>query len=199
MITVQDVYIKYQQARARFTSRPYRIPKKWDAVWAKMSEPQVYNVEMITKAFNTRWQNVDIDKYFDIGFQLFGKGFTYTKFYDRRILLSYIEKDKQSKRQKTNILESYNKSNEYVIEWLNKRPHRDDLSIYKQYCMMNDNGIKAPIKHYLSNHIDKYMLTWLINRKYLSLEEHEKSLVPIITENYWTLSEEINEIVGVDK
>ncbi len=188
MIDAQDVYIAYQQARARFVNRPYKVPKDWDKVWSKLGEKSVYNIEMIAKAFSTRWMNINIDKYFDCGFELFGKGFLYNKFYDRRILLLYIEKDKQAKRKSVNVEDSYDESNEFIKTWMNSKPHRDDISLHKQYCMMNDDGIRAPIKHYIANNISKYMMVWLIREKFLILQDHERQLVPLIVSEYRNLS-----------
>ena len=196
MVNVEDIYIAFQKAKSQ--NRPYRIPKNWDKVWVKLTEYQVKQLELINVAFNTRWQNIDIDKYFQCGVELFGSGFTYSKFYDKRILTLYIEKDKQIKRSQGNIKVAYENGEEYIKEWMNERPHREDMSLYKQYCMMNDNGIKAPIRHYMSNKIDKYMLTWLINRKYLQLADHEKIMIPLVIENYWKYAEEINGVIGIE-
>jgi len=184
MIDAQGVYIAYQQARARYLNRPYKVPKDWDKVWAKLSEHSSKQIELLAKAFSTRWHNVNVDKYMDCGFELYGKSFLYNKFYERKILLLYIEKDKQQKRKTVNIKASYDKSNEYVLEWMNDRPHRDDISLYKQYCMMNDDGVRAPIQHYLKNKICRYMFTWLIKEKYLLLQDYEKELVPLINSQY---------------
>lgn len=194
MITPENVYIAYQQARARYVNRPYKMPKDWNKIWIKLGEKSVYNIEMIAKAFSTRWANVDIDKYFDCGFELFGKSFLYNKFYERKILLLYIEKDKQLKRRIVNIKASYDKSNEFITYWMNNRPHRNDISLYKQYCMMSDEGIRAPIKHYIKNKICRYMLVWLIKEKFLILQDYEKELVPLINSQYRQL---VHDLKGV--
>jgi hypothetical protein len=196
IITPQDVYISYQQARSRYINRPYKIPKDWDKVWSKLGEKSVYNVEMIAKAFSTRLQNVDMAKYFDCGFQLFGKGFIYSKFYDRKILLNYIEQDKQQKRKEVSVSETYDMSKKFILDWVKEKKHREDLSIYSQYCRMTDDGLRAPIKHYLNNGIDKYMLTWLIKNKYLVLEDYEKNLIPLVVQKYRQFSNEIKHIGG---
>lgn len=195
MVTPENVYIAYQQARARFVNRPYTIPKDWNKVWSKLGEKSVYNIEMISKAFSTRWANVDPDKYFDCGFELFGKGFLYNKFYERKILLLYIEKDKQQKRRIVNIKESYDNSNAFIVEWMSRKLHRDDISLYKQYCMMSEDGLRAPIHHYLKNKICRYMLAWLIKEKFLVLEDYEKELVPLIVSQYRKISYDVKHML----
>lgn len=195
---IEDTYISFQKAKARFLSRPYRIPTKWENIWAKMTEANMYNLEMITKAFSTRWHNIDMDKFFDCGFQLFNKSFTYTKFYDKRILRLYVENDKQQKRNETNIKDKMVESFYFISNWMNERKHRDDISIYTQYCRMNEDGIRAPLRHYLKNNIDTHTLAWLMSKKYLVLQDYEKILVPLIVENYWKYSEEAIKAIGVN-
>lgn len=207
MIEIQDVYISFRQAQSRCLGRPYRIPKNWDSVWQRMSKKNVECLELIMKAFNTRWQNIDMDNFFDCGFKLHGKSFTYTKFFDRRVLSLYIENDKQTKRQITNIRGSMTNSFDFILEWMKKREYSREISLYIQYCRMNEGGIRAPIKHYLMNNIDKHVLTWLINRKYLVLDDHERNMIPLIVENYRklsrevknTLDDEMNQYTGVEK
>lgn len=194
MREVQDVYISYQLARARYMNRGYRIPKDWDKVWSKISEKELYNLENITKAFSTRWQNIDIDRYFDCGFFLFNKGFNYSKFYDRRILLKYIEDDKRIKRRVDGISEGLINSDEWIYNWMDSRGYNRDISIYVQYCRMVDDGLRAPIYHYLMNKIDCSMLAWLISRKYIELSDIERGLIPIVISQYWDLVNSINKL-----
>ena len=55
----------------------------------------------------------------------------------------------------------------FISNWMNERKHRDDISIYTQYCRMNEDGIRAPLRHYLKNNIDTHTLAWLMSKKYL--------------------------------
>ena len=197
MVEITDVYIEYQRALARFNNRPYRVPKDWDKVWSKLNEKSLYNLEMITKAFSTRWHNIDIGNYFDCGFQLLGKKFTYVNFFERKIILLYIENDKQKKRKTTSIVEAMNESLGFIENWMEKHEKRDDLSIYSCYSRMKVDGVSAPIKHYLDNKIDKYMLTLLIKEKYLQLKDHEKIMIPLVIENYRKYSNELNEMEAI--
>lgn len=194
------VYIAYQQAKARYSNRPYRIPKDFDKVWAKISEKGLYNIRFIAVAFSTRWQHIDLDKYMDTGFKLFGNGFTYVKFYDRRILTMYIDEDKQIKRKTGNIKTEMTNSFDFIDTWMKEnKEYRDDVTFFSQYCRMKDGGIRAPIKHYINNDIDKHTLAWLISKRYLVLQDNERALIPLVIQNYWTLSELAIKCVGEDK
>ena len=80
MIEIQDTYLSFRGAQSRYLGRGFRIPKNWDSVWSKMTKENVKQLELITIAFNTRWQNIDMDRYFDYGIELHGKAFSYSKF-----------------------------------------------------------------------------------------------------------------------
>jgi hypothetical protein len=60
MIDAQGVYIAYQQARARYLNRPYKVPKDWDKVWAKLSEKSVYNNYLVK---NWKINIISINRY----------------------------------------------------------------------------------------------------------------------------------------
>lgn len=191
IVDAEMVYIEYQRAKGRYNNRPYKPPKDWDKVWSRINEKGLYNIRFIAVAFSTRWQNINMDKYFDIGFKLFGNSFSYAKFYDRRILTEYINQDKQHKRKEGNTKTEMTNSFDFIDGWMKEnRQYRDDITLYSQYCRMKDDGIRAPIKHYLNNNIDKHTLAWLISKKYLILQDNERGLIPLVVENYWTLSEE---------
>jgi len=196
VIEVKDVYISFRQAQSRSLQRAYRLPKNWDGFFLKMNPVNRELLEAITGSFNTRWQNIDMDRFFDCGFDLYGSKFTYTKFFDRKILLLYISKDKILKQQKKETLETFEKSKKFMEKWVMDRPHREDVSLVKQYCMMKDDNIKAPIRHFLKNKIDTYYITWLISRKYLKLTEEEKVLIPFVIQKYWRIIGEMKKLNG---
>lgn len=57
MITPENVYIAYQQARARYVNRPYKMPKDWNKIWIKLGEKSVYNNYLVKN-----WK-IDINRY----------------------------------------------------------------------------------------------------------------------------------------
>lgn len=191
MITTFDVYKSFRQAQSGFLGRPFKLPNDFDTFFAKMVQPTKDKIILLTTYFNTKWMNVDPDTYFNVGFELFGKNFSYNKFTNEKILLLYIEKDKNKKRSYILTKENFGKSKDFVTAYCSKRSMRQDISIYTQYSRVLENGIKAPIAHYLSNAIDRYFLTWLIMNGYLRLSDDDRVLIPLITENYWTYANEI--------
>jgi hypothetical protein len=140
-------------------------------------------LEMATGHFNTIWRNIAPERFFQCGFELFKKNFTYTKFFDRRILRLYIERDKIIKREWDLNLIGIKKSIEFIKGYMRIRPHREDLSMIKQYCLFRE-GESMPIRHFIENNIDKFTVSWLIGKHYLVLTDEERMVVPLIVQNY---------------
>ena len=183
MDTLQTYRI-FRKSQSNLLNRPYRLPRDWDNYLEnKMPVKHREMLELITGFFNTKWINIDPEKYFDCGFELFQKKFSYNKFFDSRILKLYIEKDKIIKREWEIASEDINKSIDFIKRFMGKTPHRNDLSLIKQYCILGD-GYRYPIKHFIENKISKYILVWLIMKRYLQLTEEELGLIPIIKENF---------------
>jgi hypothetical protein len=199
MITSFDIYKSFRQAQSNFLSRPYRLPKDWETHFNKMIQTTRDKITILVTHFNTKWMNIDIDRYFKTGFDLFGKNFSYNKFTDPKIMLLYIENDKTLKRNYILTKENFTKSKNFVIDWCKNKSIREDLSLFTQYSRMEDNGMKAPVTHYLKNKIDKYFFTWLIMEKYFVLTDEDRVLVPLITENYWTYVGQLKEMEKYDK
>lgn len=186
MISVEDVYIAFIRAKGKFNDRPFRIPKKWDSIWSKLGAKNVEMIELLMKAMSTRWNKIDIDTYMDNGFKLFGSKFTYVKFFDRRILLSYIEEDKIKKRISENIKLDMKNSLYFIENYMKSIDnYNTKFSIYIQYGQKYIDGILAPFYHYNRNKIDKYTLIWLISQKYVSYDDINKNFYPYIFEDYW--------------
>lgn len=195
MFTINDIYITFRQAQARALCRPYRIPKDLPGHILKMPEKHQANLEKLTQHFNTVFHNIEPDRYFDCGFQLYSNRFSYNRFFDDKILKLYITKDKNLKRDveisKKNII----KSLKFIIKWIGDRRNKN-ISLLVQYSSMYDNNTYAPIKHYNQLKIDKYFLVWLIKEKIFRLEDYMKLDIPIIVDNYRNLSYDLATIDG---
>jgi uncharacterized protein YhbP (UPF0306 family) len=187
MYNNNDIYIKFRQAQSRFYNRPYKIPKKLDEHIIKMNQVNFKNLEKLTQHFNTCYHNIDPDRYFDCGFQLYAKRFSYNKFFDEKILKLYIIKDKNTKRDarlsKKNIINSL----KFVVKWIGDRRNKK-ISLLTQYVSMVDDNVSAPIRHYTMLKIDKYFFVWLIKEGFLKLNDTHKIDIPIIVDNYRNLS-----------
>lgn len=195
MYTVEDIYIAFRQAQSRANERPYKIPKDFDKFLnERLSDQNRERLVLLTKTFNTKWRHIDVDKFFDCGFELFGKNFSYVKFFDRKVLNLYIEKDKNFKRSQRLTSIEIIEGLKFIQSYLKERNLFDiRVSPLLQYCHTKDNGQLAPIRHFLQNKISKYIIVWLISKRYLSLGDEDVILIPLISENYRTYLNEMKE------
>jgi len=195
MVTIEDIYVTFRQAQARALSRPYRIPKDLSGHILKMPDKHRDNLEKITQHFNTVYHNIVPEKYFDCGFQLHSKRFSYNKFFDDKTMKLYITKDKNAKRDvelsKKNII----KSLKFVIKWIGDRRNKN-ISLLVQYSSMYDGNTYAPLKHYMQLKIDKYFFVWLMKERLITIQDYMKLDIPIIVDNYRNLSYDLATIDG---
>jgi len=184
MFTNFEIYVQFRKAQSNFLNRPYRLPKDWDNyLETKMPVKHREVLETVTGFFNTKWRNIEPEKFFDCGFEMFKNRFSYMKFFDSRVLKLYIEKDKIIKREWELVTEKINNSILFIKEFMNKTPHRKDLSMIRQYCLLG-GGERYPVRHFIENKIDKYIIVWLISKQYLNLTDEERTVIPIIIENF---------------
>jgi hypothetical protein len=199
MITKSDVYISYIISRAKFFNRGYRLPKDIDNHITKMVDKNKDNINYLELWFNTKWNSIDVNRYFDIGFELFGKGFSYHKFLDKKILAQYIVKDKLIKHNRDDQLSKFQKSVNYVKGITDK----SKISQIKLYCMGITARTKRPIYDYTYNHIDALFLTYIIYVKYFHIDNIEFGALPYVTshwnENIIFIQENIDEIKKIAK
>jgi hypothetical protein len=131
----------------------------------------------------------------DCGFEIFSSKFICSKLLDPRVIRLYIDNDQKYKRFDTITDKKFEGYIKFIEGWMRQRKHKREL-IMVQYCNLDEGGIKAPLKHYLDNKINKHMLVWLISQKYLKLTDDERRLIPWVLHNYWSYSKEIIEMFG---
>jgi len=187
---IEDVFRHFQRAKSIVLGRGYKFPKDFQGSLDKMTGPNRDALYKITDHFNTKWHNIIPDAYFACGFELY-KNFTYTKFFDPRILTLYIHRDKNKKRDteltKKNLMESA----KYVKMFMKN----NCINSFVIYCNSKNQNKCLPVDHYLKNNIDAYFLTWLIYSRLVSLSEDEKCLIPYILKNY---RENISKLLDVN-
>ena len=72
MYDTRDIYIAFRKAQSLAKNRGYRIPKDWDNHFNnKMKPTDRDNLQKITDYFNTKWQNINPQKYFEAGFDIY--------------------------------------------------------------------------------------------------------------------------------
>lgn len=189
-MNVGDVYVIFRKSQSSFLSRPYRLPKDvLGHIENKFSDTNKRHLQKITDNFNTKWINIDPEKYFKYGFELFGKTFTYTKFFDPRLIQFYIMKDKNSKREMEINKKQLLSSAKFVKKFLNE----NEITL-SQYCEKKDGELSLPILHYLNGKLDNIFLTLLIYKKFLRLTDYEREKIKNIISNYRKLVYNINNI-----
>lgn len=173
-----DVYVAFRKAQSSFHSRPYRLPKDWDKHFSeRMSKKNRDALTLAAKYFNTKWRNVNMEKFFSVGFDLIGKSFSYIRFFDPRVMALYIERDKINKRNLEMNKKSFILSAKYVKnKWGKGR--------LKHYARARVGQESVAIRDYIRGNIDQFFLTWLIREKYLLLEDLDRVQIPYIVEKY---------------
>lgn len=193
MYSIEEVYEIFRRSQSRYYNRPYRIPKDINKTFSKMIKRNYQCLEKFTNMLNTCYHNIDPERYFDYGFQLYKDRFSYVKFLDDKVLKIYIIKDKNVKREATLSKKAIIKSLKFVIKWMSDKRNKK-ISLLSQYTLMYDENTLAPIRHYNMNKIDKYFFVWLIRDKYLLISDDLKNEIPIIIDNFRNLSYDLETI-----
>ena len=194
MYTVWDIYKIFRKVQAEVNNRGYRLPKDWSYHWNnKFTKTQRENLQNITNYFNTKWQDIDPHRYFEAGFEVL-KNFSYHSFFNKKVLEMYKRRDKLDKRKLEINKEKIVNNIKYVLKEIENDERRDKLGPLRTYCRIRDGEMSKPVKDYINNKIDTPFLTWLIYERYLVLTETEKSLIPLVINNYRDLVAEIRSI-----
>lgn len=186
MYTIQSVYETYRRVQGRLLGRPYRLPKDFSAWFVNANKPTQENLEKLTLYMNTKWQNIDLEMYFEMGFSLW-KAFSYHQFLNPKVLNLYIDKDKLKKRSLVGCKADLIKSFKHIKTAYNGYTFDD-------YCSLREGNISQPVSDFLSNKIGKYGLTYLIHQQYLTLSDYERSLVSVVVLNYRDIVEELRSL-----
>jgi hypothetical protein len=196
---VKDIYISFRKAQSEALGRPYRLPKDFEYYFqTKLSPKNREALETAVQMFSTKWRNIDIDRYFTYGFELFGKNFTYVRMFDRRLFNLYVDRDKNEKRDIEGGKRKVIDSAKFIKEHLKTLPNYKQISDpLRKYCNLNDGLSKVAVNHYLTGKIDKLFLVWLIRRGFLPLTDQDRALIPYIVENYRMYSEMVEKLTPV--
>jgi hypothetical protein len=179
MYEIKDIYYYFRKAQAESNNRGFRIPKDFEKhLKNKMSKKNVEALDLCTKYFNTKWQNIDPYLYFVCGFEIF-KNFTYTQFFNPKVINLYKIRDKIKKRDLNEIKTSILKSSKFVLSFMKE----NNITLIK-YCYFSKNNRKIIIEHYLKNNICKFFISLLIKKGFLVLDDSDMVLIPYVSEQY---------------
>jgi hypothetical protein len=174
-----EIYRLYRRAKGLASGKGYRMPKDFDAFYEKMSETNRAALYKITAWFKTKWNQIDPERYFLAGFELY-KTFTYKNFFDPRVLRLYINKDKHIKREA-----KCNKENMVAcVKFVKKYMLDHNLRTFFIYCNTRHENKCLPVLHYLDNKIDAFFLTWLLYSRLIHLTDTEEMMIPYVIKNY---------------
>ena len=185
-VAIEDIkktYIQFRRAQSSSKKRGFRVPKDFENFFnsKRMSEHNKKNLIRITKFFITKWSNIDQYTYFLCGFELF-KRFTYNDFKNdeklHKVMLLYIQKDKNRKREIDITKKGLINSAKFVKEWM-----RVNNKNFNEYIHHRDGKSIIAVDHYLKNKIDASFFVFLINQGMI-LTDNDRSLIPYIQAKY---------------
>lgn len=177
---IEKIYYAFRKAQADHFGRGFRMPKNFEQHFEdKFKEQNKKKLIKITGWFLTKWQNIDPYQYFRCGFDLFDKRFSYMKFFNEKILLLYINKDKNNKREIKVTKQALVDSAYFVKRYMSN----NGLSSLDDYIHETDGNRKVAVEHYLKNKIDASFFVFLLGRGMI-LTDNERCDIPYIQTNF---------------
>ena len=178
--TAENIYFAFRKAQAGIKNHGFRMPKDFvKHMKSRMSEKNREALVLITKYFNTKWRNIDPYTFMVCGFDIF-KNFTYTQFFDRKVINLYIDRDKNKKRELGVNKQAIVKSAAFIKKYMKEF----DISSLGMYCKIKKDGMLLPIKHYVDNNVDKFLIVYLMKSGYIKLDDDHRAYVPYIVDQY---------------
>lgn len=164
MLDEQDIYICFRTVQSSKLNRPCRIPKDWNKHFETKFKPEQREaLRKMKRYLATTWSNIDLEKYFACGFELY-KTFSYHQFFYPQVLNLYIQKEKNVKRKTANIKAEFIKSAKYVKMMMLK----ENICSFKQYYSQR-NGVKyVVVSDYIKNNVSSHFLSYLIYKGLIS-------------------------------
>lgn len=191
MMDAENVYYFFRKAQAESKGRGFRLPKDFEThLKNRFTDKNREALLLVTDFFNTKWENVDPLRYFQCGFELL-KTFSYTKFFDPRVMRLYIQKDKNIKREMSNCKKEITESVVFVKKYMK----RNNIIMFSDYIMKSSkDNRKIVIKHYLDNKVSKFFIVWMMKRGKLSISDNDRAFMPYISDQYREIRVKLDEI-----
>jgi len=177
---IEQVYYQFRKSQADFNNRGFRMPKNFEEHFKKkLSEINQKKLAKITNWYNTKWNNIDPYRYFTCGFELYKKRFSYVKFFEEKILVLYIQRDKNEKRQTRVTKEKLISSAKFIKKYMQD----NKIQSLQEYMDTNDGNQKLAVSHYIKNKIDSSFFVFLL-KKGMRLSDTDRSFIPYISKHY---------------
>lgn len=192
MLTEKMVYTLFRKAQAKMSNRPgcFRLPKNWDIYWETKFKPEQREaIRKMTRYMATTWQDIDLERYFECGFELW-RGFSYHQWFHKQVINLYIQKSKIHKKVEVDIKKSLVDSAKFVKEYCRDnnidslRGYGTERAGFKLIC----------IEHFLRDNISKWFLAFLIHRRYATLTREDWARIEELNENFDEFKRELREV-----
>lgn len=195
MLDEQDIYICFRTVQGSVLNRPYRIPKDWNNHFEnKMKPEQRETLRKMKRYLATTWSNVDLEKYFMCGFELY-KGFSYHQFFNPQVINLYITKQKNLKRKCSNIKADFVESAKYV----KKKMIELKINTLKEYCGLKNGFQYLAVEDYIKGKINQYFFGYLIYSGCLSRNVFDDDQIQEIVQKWSNLRNEIIDNISFFK
>lgn len=179
-----DVYCAFRQAQAEFLSRPYKLPKNWEKFKKRLTKKNLDCLDQVTKKFNGTWYKICPHTYFRTGFNIFGKKFSYVKFFEKVVLKKYMQDDRLQKRDLTLSKKELINSAKFIRKYMSRKRTNPRVSLVRQYSVLTEGNASLPVIHYIKGYLDKFFLVWLMRRGLIIVGDDERAQIPDIVANY---------------
>lgn len=174
--SVKDIYIYFRKVQAKYLNRPYRLPKDFEKFLEKMNSKNRKNLEEVTRNFSTKWLNINPELYFQYGFELYGKNFSYIKFLNKELMNFYIDKVKRIQFKEEEIKENVLKSVKFIKSFMEKINVKT-ISKYLD-CIVGTGGlVPAILIHWRRKKIDPFTMIFLMNRYKEKFKEFDENYI----------------------
>ena len=147
MISEMDVYRAFRSVQSSRLGKGYRMPKDWEIFYTnRLSANQQKNLTRSSKYFTTVWNDIDIIRYMECGFELFPK-FSYHMFFNEQVMKLYIVRDKIIKNEMMNIKKDIITSSKFVYQYMRDETN---INLFVEYCNLVVENRHLIITHYMN-------------------------------------------------
>jgi len=185
MITELDVYKSFRSVQSSIKGSGYRLPKDWVKFFTeRLTVNQQQNLTRASKYFSTAWESIDMNRYFECGFELFPK-FSYHMFFNDKVMQLYIRRDKIIKADIMNMKSDIINSSKFVYHYMQDKEY---ANLFSDYCMLSVDEQHVMIDHYMKNKVTGYFVSWMIAEGNFNVYAggYESTLTHIV-KNYRTM------------
>jgi hypothetical protein len=189
-----NVYIAFRNAQSIAKGKGFRPPKDWQTFKeTKMSASNRVYLDAIVNNFNTKWHNIDLNKYMQTGFELW-KNFSYHQFQDPRVMEMYKRKATVHMRKMRISKETVIESMKHIKKYMEDRSTINGYNKLETYCKLKDGNSHIAYQDYIKGKLDNLTMAFLMVKRYLKLTDTERGNITVFIQNYRELVDEMLDI-----